>query len=322
MHMAFRDNQIKHVVRRLRRSPMFTAITLVTLATGIGANAAVFSVIEGVLLKPLPYAKPDELVGVWLTAPGIGLKDVNMSPSSYFIFREENRVFQDIGLWDSDSDSVTGLAEPEQVPTLNVTDGILPLLGVQPILGRWFTRKDDSPGSPETIMLTYGYWQRRFAGDRSVIGRRIDVNGRPREVIGVLPSSFRFLNLKPALLMPFQFDRGTLFLGNFSHQGIARLKPGVTLAQANADVARMLPIVTAKFPPPPGYNLKMFEDAHIAPNLRPLKQDVIGDIGSVLWVLMGTIGIVLLIACANVANLLLVRAEGRHQEHKLIAVGH
>jgi len=314
MHMAFRDNQIKHVVRRLRRSPMFTAITLVTLATGIGANTAVFSVIEGVLLKPLPYSAPDELVGVWLTAPGIGLKEVNASPSSYFIFREESRVFQDIGLWDSDSDSVTGLAEPEQVPTLNVTDGILPLLGVQPILGRWFTRKDDSPGSPETIMLTYGYWQRRFAGDRSVIGRRIDVNGRPREVIGVLPSSFRFLNLKPALLMPFQFDRGTLFLGNFSHQGIARLKPGVTLAQANADVARMLPIVTAKFPPPPGYNLKMFEDAHIAPNLRPLKQDVIGDIGSVLWVLMGTIGIVLLIACANVANLLLVRAEGRHQE--------
>jgi putative ABC transport system permease protein len=185
---------------------------------------------------------------------------------------------------------------------------------VQPILGRWFTRKDDSPGSPETIMLSYGYWQRKFAGDRSVIGRRIEVNGRPREVIGVLPSTFRFLNLKPALLLPFQFDRGKLFIGNFSYQGIARLKPGVTLAQANADVARMLPIVNAKFPPPPGYNLKMFEDAHIAPNLRFLKQDVIGDIGSVLWVLMGTIGIVLLIACANVANLLLVRAEGRHQE--------
>jgi putative ABC transport system permease protein len=314
LDMAILGNQIRHVLRRLRRSPMFTAITLVTLATGIGANTAVFSVIEGVLLKPLPYAKPDELVGVWLTAPGIGLKDVNMSPSSYFIFREETRVFQDIGLWNSDSDSVTGLAEPEQVSALNVTDGILPLLGVQPILGRWFARKDDSPGSPKTIMLSYGYWQRKFAGDRSVIGRRIDVDGQPREVIGVLPSNFRFLNLKPALLLPFQFDRGKLFLGNFSYHGIARLKPGVTLAQANADVARMLPIVSAQFPPPPGYNLKMFEDARIAPNLRFLKQDVIGDIGSVLWVLMGTIGIVLLIACANVANLLLVRAEGRHQE--------
>ncbi|MGA3236478.1 MAG: ABC transporter permease [Bryobacteraceae bacterium] len=312
--MAIPGNQIKHIMRRLRRSPMFTAITLVTLAIGIGANTAVFSVIEGVLLKPLPYAAPDELVGVWLTAPGIGIKDVNMSPSSYFIFREESRVFQDIGLYSRDSDSVTGLAEPEQVPTLNVTDGVLPLLGVQPILGRWFTRKDDSPGSPETIMLSYGYWQRKFASDRSVIGRRIDVNGRPREVIGVLPSTFRFLDTKPALLLPFRFDRGKLFLGNFSYEGIARLKPGVTLAQANADVARMLPIMYAKFAAPRGLDLKLFLDAHIAPNLRPLKQDVTGDIGNVLWVLMGTIGIVLLIACANVANLLLVRAEGRHQE--------
>src|SRR5580658_6757546 len=254
--MAILSNQIKHVLRRLRRSPMFTAITLVTLAIGIGANTAVFSVIEGVLLKPLPYAKPDELVGVWHTAPGIGIKELNASPSLNIVYREENRVFQDIGLWSSDSDSVTGLAEPEQVRTLNVTDATLPLLGVQPILGRWFARKDDSPGSPETIMLSYGYWQRKFAGDRSVIGRRIDVDGQPREVIGVLPSNFRFLNLKPALLLPFQFDRGKLFLGNFSYHGIARLKPGVTLAQANADVARVLPIVNAKFPPPPGYNLK------------------------------------------------------------------
>src|ERR1700722_17801864 len=251
LRMAIFGNQVKHVLRRLRRSPMFTAITLVTLATGIGANTAVFSVIEGVLLKPLPYAKPDELVGVWLTAPGIGIKDVNASASAYFIFREESRVFQDIGLYSRDSDSVTGLAEPEQVPTLNVTDGILPLLGVQPILGRWFTRKDDSPGSPETIMLSYGYWQRTFAGDRSVSGRRIDVNGRPREVIGVLPSTFRFLDLKPALLLPFQFDRGKLFLGNFSYEGIARLKPGATLAQASTDAARMIPIVNAKFPAPP-----------------------------------------------------------------------
>jgi predicted permease len=312
--MAILVNRIKHVLRRLRRSPMFTAITLVTLAIGIGANTAVFSVVEGVLLKPLPYSKPDELVGVWLTAPGIGIKEVNASPSTYFIFREESRVFQDIALWSSDTGSVTGLAEPEQVCTLNVTDGMLPMLGVQPILGHRFTRQDDSPGSPETIMLSYGYWQRKFAGDRSVIGRRIDVSGKPREVIGVLPANFRFLDRKPELLFPFQFNRGKLFLGNFSYQAIARLKPGITLAQANADSARMLLIVSAKFSAPPGFSLKMFEDAHIAPNVRPLMQDVIGDIGSVLWVLMGTIGIVLLIACANVANLLLVRAEGRQQE--------
>ena len=162
-------NQFRQVFRRLRHSPMFTAITLVTLAIGIGANTAIFSVIESVLLKPLPYSKPDALVSVWLTAPGVGLKQVTASPSVYFVFREENRVFQDIGLWNSDSDSVTGLAEPEQVRSLNVTDGILPICGGRPILGRWFTRKDDSPGSPETVILSYGYWQRKFGDRKSVV---------------------------------------------------------------------------------------------------------------------------------------------------------
>src|SRR5271170_3748316 len=128
--------QLRQVLRRLGRAPLFTAITLITLAAGVGANTVIFSVLEGVLLKPLPYPKANELVGVWLTAPGIGIKEVNASPSAYFIFREESRVFQEIALWSSDTGSVTGLAEPEQVRTLNDTDGMLPLLGVQPILGR------------------------------------------------------------------------------------------------------------------------------------------------------------------------------------------
>jgi len=307
-------NEVKHVLRRLARSPMFTAVTLITLAVGIGANTAVFSVVEGVLLKPLPYHKPGELVGVWHTAPGVGLKLVNASPSLYFTYREEGRAFQDVGLWDMGTVSVTGLVEPEEVQCLSVTDGILPILEVQPILGRSFTHADDSPGSPETLMLTYGYWQRKFGGDRSVIGRRITADGHPREVIGVLPANFRFLDLKPALVQPFQFNRSKTFLGNFSYQGLARLRPGFTVASANADVARMLPLAALKFTPPPGYSLKMFEDARIGPNVRPLKDDVVGDVGNVLWVLMATIGIVLLIACANVANLLLVRAEGRQQE--------
>jgi putative ABC transport system permease protein len=307
-------NQVKHVWRRLIRSPMFTTITLVTLAVGIGANTAVFSVIDGVLLKPLPYSKPDELVAVWHTAPGLGIKDLNASPSTYLTYREEGRTFQDIGLWTSGNVSVTGLAEPEQAANLTVTDGTLPVLGVQPILGRGFTRKDDSPESPDTVILTYGYWQRKFAGDPSVIGRRIDIDSKPREVIGVLPSTFRFLNRKPSIILPLKLDRSKVFIGNFSYLAIARLKPGVTVASANADVARLLPVVNSKFPVPSGTNLKMFEEARIGPNVRPLKQDVIGDVGNVLWVLMGTIGIVLLIACANVANLLLVRAEARQQE--------
>jgi len=307
-------NEAKPVVRRLMRSPMFTAITLITLAVGIGANTAIFSVLNGVLLKPLPYPNPDQLVGVWETAPGLGWTDANASPSTYFTFREENRTFQDTGIWRTDSDSVTGTGEPELVESLMVTDGTLPILGIQPIRGRWFSQKDDLPGSPGTVMLTYGYWQRKFGGDSSVLGRRIIIDGEAREVVGVMPQRFRFMNRNVTLIMPLQLDRGKTFVGNFSYLGIARLKPGVTVAQANADVARMLPMMSRKFPMPPGLSLKMFEQARLGPNLRLLKKDVVGDIGNVLWVLMGTIGAVLLIACANVANLLLVRAEGRQHE--------
>ncbi len=310
---------LTHLSRKLLRSPAFTGIALLTVAVGIGANTAIFSVLNGVLLKPLAYADPDRLVAVWHTAPKLGFKDLNASPSTYFTYREENRAFAAVGLYRGDSVSITGVAEPEQVDALFVTHEVLPILGVRPAAGRWFTQKDDSPGSPETVMLLYGYWQRKFGGDSSVIGRRILVDGRAREVIGIMPRTFRFLDSRPSLIAPLQFDRGKIFVGNFSHFGIARLKPGATLAQANADVARMLPMMIDKFPPPPGMSLKNFGDLGIGPNVRPLKNDVIGDIGKVLWVLMATVGIVLLIACANVANLLLVRAEGRQQEFAIRA---
>lgn len=305
---------LRHVLRRQWRTPLFTAITLLTIALGIGANTAIFSVINGILLKPLPYPESDRLVAVWQTAPGMNIPDLNASPATYFTYREEGHTFQDIGLWRSDSVSVTGIAEPEQVDNLTMTDGVLPILGVQPILGRWFSRKDDSPGSPETVMLTWGYWQRRFGGAPDVIGRRLIVDGKAREIIGVMPRNFRFMSRDAQLILPFQFNRAEVFIGNFSYQAVARLKPGVTLAQANADVARMIPLLSTKFPPPPGFSMQVFDQLHIGPNVRPLKNDVVGTIGNVLWVLMATVCIVLLIACANVANLLLVRAEGRQQE--------
>jgi predicted permease len=309
------NDQLRQVLRRLSRAPVFAAITLITLAVGVGANTVIFSVLEGVLLKPLPYPRAEQLIGVWHTAPGVGIKDLNMSPSNYFIDREQSTTFQDIGMYTGDSLSVTGAGEPEQVRGLDVTDGTLPILGVTPVLGRLFTREDDSPGSPETVLLTYGYWRQKFGGDSSVIGRSITLDGKPREIIGVLPRSFHFLDYDDlSLIVPFRFDRNKVKLGNFSYQGLARLKPGVTMAQASKDVARLLPITNRSFPPPEGFSVKLFEKAQIAPNLRPLKQDVVGDVGNVLWVLMGSIAMVLLIACANVANLLLVRVEGRRQE--------
>jgi predicted permease len=304
--------QLRYVLRRLARSPLFTVISVVTLAAGIGANTAIFSVVNGVLLKPLPFEDPETLVGLWHTAPGLGFDLVNQSPALHFTYREEGQAFEDVGMWDNTQVSVTGLEEPEQVDAMRVTDGTFPILGIQPMIGRRFTKEDDSPGAPETAILGYGYWQSRLGGDAGVIGRTLTVNGRTREIIGVMPPDLRFLRYDPAVYLPFQFDRSQVFVGNFSYQALARLKPGMTVEQANADVGRMIPLATEKFPD--GITLGMLREARFAPNIHPLKQDVVRDIGTVLWVLLGTVGMVLLIACANVANLFLVRAEGRQQE--------
>lgn len=307
--------ELLQIVRRLLRTPLFTIVTVLTLGAGVGANVAVFSVVEGVLLKPLPYPHPESLVGVWHSAPGLNIDNLNMAPSNYFIYREQGRSFEDVGMYQGDSVSVTGRGNPEQVPALDVTEGVLPILGVTPMLGRWFNRADAQPGSPETAMLSYSYWQSRYGSDRSVIGQSIKVDGKPRQIIGVMPKEFRFLDWEqPDLFLPYHFDRNKTTLGQFSYTGIARLRPGVSIEAADADIARLLPVVFSSFPAPPGFSMDLFHQSRIAPKIRPLTQDVVGDIGKLLWVLMGSIGVVLLIACANVANLLLVRAEGRHQE--------
>ena len=308
-------DRLRQTTRRLFRTPLFTAITLLTLAIGIGANTVIFSVVNAVLIKSLPYSHPEQLIGVWYTGPGVGIKDLQIAPFLYFIDREQNTSFQDIGVYDSDSVDVTGIGEPEHVVGLDVTSGTLPLLGIKPVLGRLFTDTDDKGGSPETILISNAYWHKKFGGDPSTVGRMINVDGRPRQIIGVLPADFHFLDYgETNIIMPMQWDRAKTKLGNFSFQALARLKPGVTMAQASADMNRLIPVAIRSFPAPEGFSAAIFAHAGLAANLRPLKQDVIGDIGNTLWVLMGSIALVLLIACANVANLLLVRVEGRRQE--------
>ena len=302
------------VIRRLFRTPAFTAVAIFTLALGIGANVAIFSVVRGVLLKPLPFVDADRLVGVWLSAPGLGIPTLNLSPATYLIAREEGRAFEEIGLWDSGAVSVTGSGDPERVSILRMTDGTLKLLRVNPVLGRIFSADDDSTRTPERVLLSYAYWQRKFGGDPTIVGKPVVVDGSPREIVGVLPADFSFLDTTPQLILPFRFERARLHVANFSYQGVARLKPGVTIEEANADVARLIPLLPERFPMPPGFTRQMFEDVKMYPKVRPLAEDVIGDVAQVLWVLLGTVGIVLLIACANVANLFLVRAEGRQQE--------
>ena len=313
--MEFFTDHLKQVFRRLAHAPLFTAITLITLAVGIGANTVVFSVVEGVLLKPLAYPQADRLVGIWHLAPGIGFDNLNMAPFLYFIDREQNSTFDDVGMYNGDSLSVTGVGEPEHVSGMDVTDATLPLLGVKPVLGRLFTRRDDMADAPKTVILSYSYWQKKFGGNSSVIGRTLNIDGTSREIIGVLPRNFEFLdNYDAAMFLPMQIDRSKTKLGNFSFRGIARLRPGVNLKQANADIDRMLPIAVHSFPAPEGFSAAIFEKVKIYADLHPLKRDVVGDVGNVLWVLMGSIVVVLLVACANVANLLLVRVEGRRQE--------
>jgi predicted permease len=305
---------VKHSLRRLFKSPAFALTALITVGAAIGANALIFSVVNGVILKPLPYANPASLVGVWLVAPGVMAGPLQQSAATYFMLRDSAETFQEFGLWSSGSATITGRGEPEQVETLNVTDGTFDALGIRPALGREFVPEDDLPKGPNVVMVTHQYWQRALGANPSAVGQSIMVNGTAREVIGVLPADFRFLRANPSVIVPFKFDRTTIHAAGFSFQGLARLKPGVTIEQANADVARLLPSLTQRFPLPQGFSQKMFDDARFGPLVRPLDVDVVGDIGAMLWILLGTVGLVLLVACANVANLFLVRAEARQQE--------
>jgi len=309
----------RHGLRSLSHSPSFTVVALLTIAIGISANAAVFSVVNSVLLRPLNYPHAEQLVALHQVAPGAeGLADFEsgllLSPSMYFTYAEHNRKFQSVGIWGTGTANVTGMAEPEQVRTVGVSEGVLETLGVPPALGRWLSREDQEPNGPGRVMLSYGYWQRRFGGDRAVIGRTITTDSRLREIVGVMPQGFRFMDADFDLCAPLAFNRVNLPLAGFGFHGIARLKLGVTIAEANADLSRMLPIWMDSWSNGPGQNSHIYEQWRITPTIHPLKQEVIGNIGEFLWVVMATIAVVMLIACANVTNLLLVRVEARQQE--------
>ena len=310
---------VRYGLRMLRHNPTFTTVALVTLALGIGANTAVFSVVNSVLLKPLAYPHPEELVAVWQKAPGAeglgGISgDLRLSASMFLTYSEQNRTLLAMGAWAPGETTITGLAEPEQVRTVFVTDGVLEALAAPPVAGRWLSKADQKPGGAPVILLGYGYWKRRFGGEMSVIGRSVQLDSRTREIVGVMPRGFRVVDQEADVIAPMQFDRAKVTLPGFGFQGVARLKPGVSIAQANADLTRLVPVWMDSWPAPRGLNPHIWEKWRITAALRPLKQEIVGGVDQVLWVLMGTIGIVMLIACANVANLLLVRAEARQQE--------
>src|SRR6267154_5549876 len=221
---------VRYGLRALRHNPMFTAVALLTIAIGIGANTVVFSVVNSVLLKPLNYPNAEQLVSLHQIAPGApGLADfesgLHLSPSMYFTYAEHNHAFQSLGVWDAGTASVTGPAEPEQVRTVEVSDGVLQALDVPPAVGRWLSEADLVPRDPQRVMISYGYWQRRFGGDQSIVGRNIMGDARPREIVGVMPKGFRLVNTDFDVMLPLAFDRGKLILADLGSTGSGGSSP-------------------------------------------------------------------------------------------------
>ena len=312
---------LKLVARRLSRSPGFAVTVLLTLSIGIGANTAVFSVLDSVLLKPLPYPQPDRLVTLSLQAPGAaGLASFRdgllLSPSLFLTFAAHNRTFQSLGVWRAATANLTGIAQPEEVHTIVVSSGMLETLAVPPLAGRWLNADDQNPNGSRSVMISYGFWQRQFGGQRSAIGQTIRLDTQSSQIVGIMPRGFKVVDTEFDVLRPCPtcFDPSHQIMEGFGWYGVGRLKSGISISQADADITSLIPVWMDSWSDGPGSNSHFFEIWRIAAAFSPLKQQVIGSIGKVLWLVMGTIGIVMLIVCTNVANLLLVRADSRQQE--------
>lgn len=313
--MSLTPAAFRIVVRRLVRTPLFTGVALLTLALGIGANTAIFSVVNGVLLRPLPFPEASGLLSVAHTSRDARDGLFPHSEVTYLLHREHGEAFEDLAIYQSFEANLTGVDRPERLRALLVTEGLLPLLRVQPVAGRLLRAEDVAPGAAPVVLVGRGAWERLFGADPGAVGRTLRIDGVAREVVGVLPEGIRLVGGAPGeteLFLPMPIDPSALQYGAFSYYGLARLKPGVTMDAARADMARLIPRMTELYPSP--IPARIFDEIGMEPRIVPLRDDIVGDVGRVLWILLGTVGMVLLIACANVANLFLVRAEGRSRE--------
>jgi putative ABC transport system permease protein len=302
---------VRLAVRSLARAKTMASTVVATLAISIGATVAIFSVVNGVLLKPLPYPEPEQLVSLSHSLAG---EPVGSADFLYVTYAEQSRVFRESGVWAARAATITGHGDPEQVPAAGVSVEVLPLLGIAPARGRLFQAADYQADAPPTAILTYGYWQSRFGGDERVVGQTLMIDSLAHQIVGILPREFRFLDVSADLFRPVQINRNQIVQGNFSYNAIARLKEGVSLDQARTDMARMIQIAIDSFPTPGGITREQIRQRGLTPSPKLLKETVIGNVGDTLWILMGAVGVVLLIACANVTNLFLVRSESRQRE--------
>ncbi len=297
---------LRYGARMLAKKPGFTFVAVITLALGAGANTSIFSLINAVLLKPLPFAESERLAMVWEDASAIGLARDQVSPANYIDWKAQQTVFDDMAALTWQGFDLTGDGEPERILAFGVTDNFFPLLGVQPAIGRDFSDEEHKPGAGKAAILSYGLWQRRYGGEPSVIGRDILLNGEKYTVLGVMPQNFQFLNAYTGLWVPAALTAEQLAWRNSNYLSVvARMKPGVTAEQAHANILAISKQIARDHPN---------EAKNLASVVVSLREEMAGKIRSPLIMLFVAVGFVLLIACANIASLLLARAASRRKE--------
>lgn len=303
---------LRFAARKLLRSPAFAALAVLTLAIALGANATIFSIVDAILLQPLPYQNAERMVYVGHTAPGLDLPQLPIAPKLYLHYREHAESFEEIGMYDGTMVSVTGVDRPLRVFGAELTPSMFPILGASPAQGRPFTESEGAPDGEAVVLISDGFWQRVLGGDPDVVGRTLEINGTSRQIVGVMAPTFDFPFADAELWLPLVIDPAIAPLSSFGVNAVGLLNDGTTMDQASADLRRFANHLEATFPDEPAN--KILQQAGFDVVLENYGESLVGDVGPVLWILSATVGFVLLLAAFNVANLFLARAESRQRE--------